>query len=79
MNSTDSGRFRLVTPAPRVKFVRDARGRHTAVIIDLRRHRALWELFADAALAKSRARERKESLTAVRARLVRAGRLMRGV
>lgn len=60
-----------------VKYLRDASGRRTAVVIDLRRHKALWEDFADVALAKQRAREPKESLAAVRARLVRAGRLTR--
>ena len=60
-----------------VKFLRDSAGRRTAVVIDLRRHRALWEDFADVALAKQRAHEPKESLAAVRTRLVRAGRLKR--
>ena len=58
-----------------VKYLRDASGRRTAVVIDLRRHRALWVDFADVSLAKQRAREPKESLAAVRARLARAGRL----
>jgi hypothetical protein len=60
-----------------VKFLRDASGRQTAVVIDLRRHRSLWEDFADVALARQRAREPKESIATVRARLVRAGRLKR--
>ena len=64
-------------PVAGVKFLLDARGRETAVVIDLKRHRALWEDFADVALAKSRVREPKESVAAVRARLVRAGRLPR--
>ena len=58
-----------------VKYLRDASGHRTAVVIDLRRHRLLWEDFADAALAKQRARAPKESLTIVRACLKRAGRL----
>lgn len=60
-----------------VKYLRDAAGRRTAVVIDLRRHSSLWEDFADVALAKQRAREPKESLATVRARLARAGRLKR--
>ncbi len=59
---------------PGVKFLKDARGRRTAVVINLRRHRALWEDFADAAVAKARGREAKESLASVRARLAKAGR-----
>lgn len=60
-----------------VKYLLDAKGRRTAVVIDLRRNRALWEDFADVALARTRASEAKESLAAVRARLTRAGRLKR--
>lgn len=60
-----------------VKYVRDAKGRRTAVVIDLRRNGALWEDFMDVATARRRAREPRESLTAVRARLTRAGRLKR--
>ena len=60
-----------------VKYLRDAKGRETAVVIDLRRNRALWEDFADVALARGRADEPTESLTAVRSRLVKAGRLTR--
>ncbi|MBK8250745.1 MAG: hypothetical protein IPK85_25630 [Gemmatimonadetes bacterium] len=61
-----------------VKYLRDAKGQRTAVLIDLRRNRALWEEFADVAIARSRADEPKESLAAVRARLTRSGRLKRG-
>jgi hypothetical protein len=60
-----------------VKYVRDAKGRRTAVVIDLRRNGALWEDFVDVATARSRVREPRESLTAVRTRLMRAGRLRR--
>ena len=60
-----------------VKYLRDAKGRQTAVVIDLRRNRALWEDFVDVAIARGRAAEPKESLAAVRARLTRAGRLKR--
>lgn len=60
-----------------VKYLRDAAGRHTAVVIDLRRNRALWEDFLDVATARSRANEPRESLASVRTRLVRAGRLKR--
>ena len=62
---------------PGVKILRDARGRETAVVIDLKRHRALWEDFADVAIAKARTKEPTESLVAVRAKLLRAGRLAR--
>lgn len=60
-----------------MKYLRDAKGRRPAVVIDLRRNRALWEDFADVAIARTREGEPKESLAAVRARLTRAGRLNR--
>jgi hypothetical protein len=31
-----------------IRFVTDAKGRETAVIIDLKKHRALWEDIEDA-------------------------------
>jgi len=57
-----------------VKYLRDAAGHRTAVVIDLRRNRTLWTDFVDIATARSRAREPRESLATVRSRLVRAGR-----
>jgi hypothetical protein len=60
-----------------MKYICDAAGRRTAVVIDLRHNRALWEEFVDAATARSRAREPREPLAKVRTRLVRAGRLKR--
>ena len=60
-----------------VTFLRDAKGRETAVVIDLRRNRALWEDFVDVATARKRVHEPRESLATVRRRLVRAGRLKR--
>ena len=60
-----------------VKYLRDSSGKRTAVVIDLRRNRALWEDFLDVATARARGAEPKESLAAVRTRLVRAGRLKR--
>ena len=60
-----------------VTYLRDAAGRRTAVAIDLRRNRALWEDFVDVATPRGRAREPRESLAAVRSRLVCVGRLKR--
>ena len=48
-----------------VQFVVDAKGQKTGVVIDLRVHKELWEDFYDAALARGRRREPRESLTAV--------------
>ena len=60
-----------------VRFLHNAAGDRTAVLIDLRRHRALWQDFVDVAIAKERATEPTESLATVRARLQRTGRVKR--
>jgi hypothetical protein len=60
-----------------VRFLVDKRGRKRAVVIDLRKNTALWEAVYDSALARSRAREPRESLPNVRRRLQRTGKLKR--
>jgi len=52
-----------------VTFIVDSKGKKTAAIIDLRRHRKLWEDFYDTALAQSRAGEPREGLASVKRRL----------
>lgn len=52
-----------------ISFVIDSRGKKTAAVIDLRRHRSLWEDFYDTVLAESRAHEPRESLESVKRRL----------
>jgi hypothetical protein len=58
-----------------IQFVVDERGEQTAVQIDLRKHRRLWEDFYDNAIAESRQSEKRDSWTRVKARLTRAGKL----
>ena len=53
-----------------VQFVVDDEGERTAVMIDLRLHSELWEDFFDAALAKDRQDEPRESLEDVRRSLL---------
>jgi hypothetical protein len=60
-----------------VQFVIDERGEKTAVVIDLKRHAAIWEDFFDVAVAKDREDEPRESLAAVKRHLHRAGKLRR--
>jgi hypothetical protein len=60
-----------------VQFVIDEDGEKTAVVIDLKRHSDVWEDFFDAAAAKSRQDEPRETLAAVKRRLHRTGRLRR--
>jgi len=52
-----------------VTFMVDSKGKKTAAVIDLRRHRKLWEDFYDIALTQSRAGEPRESLASVKRRL----------
>lgn len=52
-----------------VQYLVDDRGKPTAVVIDLRKHRKLWEDFYDRALAESRRAEPRESLESVKTRL----------
>lgn len=47
----------------------DSRGKKTAAVIDLRRHRKLLEDFFDTLLVESRAHEPRESLDSVKRRL----------
>lgn len=58
-----------------VQFVIDESGHKTAVVIDLKRNKAVWEDFYDTILAKRRAKEPRESLEAVRRKLSKAGKL----
>lgn len=60
-----------------VQFVIDEDGEKTAVVIDLKRHSAIWEDFFDVAVANGRRDESRESLDAVKRRLVKAGKLPR--
>ena len=52
-----------------ITFMVDSHGKKTAAVIDLRRHRKLWEDFYDTVLAQSRAHEPRESLDFVKRRL----------
>lgn len=41
-----------------VQFVTDDKGRKTAVLIDLKKHRAIWEDFWDGLVSESRRKEK---------------------
>ena len=53
-----------------VQFVIDDSGRKTAVQIDLKKHRRLWEDFYDRALLKERALEPRETLESIKQRIL---------
>ena len=52
-----------------VQYLVDDDGERTAVLIDLKKNAKLWEDFYDVAVAKSRAKEPRESLESVKRRL----------
>ena len=57
-----------------VQFVVDAKGKKTAVVIDLEKNPELWEDIYDRAVARLRSAEPRESLESVRNRLKPRGR-----
>jgi hypothetical protein len=42
-----------------IQFVTDEKGRKTAVLIDLKRHKAIWEDFWDGLVSESRLKEKR--------------------
>lgn len=58
-----------------IYFVVNEQGERTAVQIDLKKYGELWEDFFDTFIASERAEEPRESLDAVRQRLVEIGKL----
>ncbi len=58
-----------------IQFLTDETGHKTAVLIDLKRNRVLWEDFYDTLLVRKRRSEPRESLADVRRKLIKAGKL----
>lgn len=56
---------------PGIEFLIDRKGRKKAVLIDLKKHKALWEDLFDAYTAHQRRNEARESVANVR-RLIEA-------
>ena len=56
-----------------VDFVVDEENEKKAIIIDLKKHRALWEDFYDTLLTEERAKEPRETLEEVRNRVFGRG------
>ena len=61
-----------------VQYVTDDKGRKIGVLIDLRKHRELWEDLQDVLVSRSRKREKRIPLEKVRAGLIKAGKLPGG-
>jgi hypothetical protein len=58
-----------------IQFVTDEKGRKTGVLIDLKKHRALWEDIEDVLVSRSRRHEKGIPLDKVKADLVKSGKL----
>jgi hypothetical protein len=52
-----------------ISYLVDAAGNRSAVVIDLKKHGALWEDFQDQLVVAERAGEPRESMQAVKRRL----------
>ena len=58
-----------------IQFIADAKGRRTAAVIDLKKHRALWEDIEDGLISEPRRKEKGIPLEKIKADLVKRGRL----
>jgi len=54
-----------------IQFITDEKGRKTAAVIDLRKHRALWEDIQDVLVSQSRNREKGIPLDKVKADFIK--------
>jgi hypothetical protein len=57
-----------------IQFVTDAKGRKTAVLIDLKKHKVVWEDFWDGLVAESRRKEKSTGYDEYRAARLKRGR-----
>jgi hypothetical protein len=58
-----------------IQFITDEKGRKTAAVIDLRKHKALWEDIQDVLVSQTRRHERGTPLEKVKADLIKRGKL----
>jgi hypothetical protein len=58
-----------------IQFITDEKGRKTAAVIDLKKHKTLWEDIADVLVSQSRRHEKRIPWAKVKANLVKSGRL----
>jgi len=56
-----------------IQFVTDDKGRRTAVLIDLKKHRELWEDFWEGLVSESRRKEKSIPYQEYRANRVKRG------
>jgi protein tyrosine/serine phosphatase len=58
-----------------IQFITDETGQKTAAVIDLKKHKALWEDIEDVLVSRSRRHEKRVPLANVKADLVKSGKL----
>jgi hypothetical protein len=58
-----------------IQFITDEAGQKKAVVIDLKKHKALWEDLEDVLVSRSRRHEKRIPLARVKADLVKSGKL----
>jgi hypothetical protein len=58
-----------------IQFITDKTGQKTAVVIDLKKHKALWDDLEDVLVSRSRRHEKRILLVKVKADLVKSGKL----
>ena len=58
-----------------IQFITDEKGRKTAAVIDLKKHRALWEDIEDVLVSRSRRHEKRIPLEKVKVDLISSGKL----
>jgi hypothetical protein len=58
-----------------IQFITDVKGRKTAAVIDLKKHRALWEDIEDVLVSRSRRHEKRIPPEKVKADLIASGKL----
>jgi hypothetical protein len=58
-----------------IQFITDEKGRKTAAVIDLKKHKALWEDIEDVLVSRSRRHEKRIPWEEAKVDLIKSGRL----
>ena len=58
-----------------IQFITDEKGRKTSAVIDLKKHKALWEDIADVLVSRSRRHEKRIPLAKVKSELIKSAQL----
>ncbi len=58
-----------------IQFITDEKGRKTAAVIDLKKHKALWEDIEDVLVSRSRRHEKRIPLDKVKSGLIKSAKL----